>query len=83
MTAKDILNDLHEKLAIRWLKVNNKTFAVPTHSNNDSCIAEALALLQAEMEKIINGQEEIPNVMIKMEHEAQLQRLREFMKGAE
>lgn len=45
------LEELHQKVAIGWIKNDGKPHALPTHSNNDSCVTEAKEAILAHIEE--------------------------------
>lgn len=53
-----ILEDLHEKLLIGWIKNDGKTHVIPSHTNKDGCINDTLTsiinLVDKELPKFID-----------------------------
>lgn len=43
----EVLNALHEKLVIGWIRNDGQAHPIQSHSNSDSCTKEAKAQIQA------------------------------------
>lgn len=42
----EILEEMHEKVAIGWVKNDGKVHTLPTHANGDVCVTSAKAKIQ-------------------------------------